>query len=575
MTWWLLQPSRALSERIDLADLAEESAWLQQVNWRLDGDLEIAVDFAIVHGSETFPLTMSFPAYFPDVPPLVTSRDGKLISGHQYGAAGELCLEFRADNWDASFTGRMMVESAHRLISGERDPIKPEPVPSAHSYDLGRDLRGTALRFLCTPLLLFRLTHLPVGQPTTVTMAIRSIASNTISTVKSIGIGDDAIGFDELHMPGAREVVATAVNAGDKTLPAKVAPLDLVRFLFEVEAEEPMAEVEGDDVVRLLIVEQYKPRLFVVSGESAERKVLEYDWVPVLFETAVRDHSEQAALRDKRVGIVGCGSVGSKIATSLARCGVANFVLVDNDVFLPGNIVRNDLDWSSVGLHKATALRHRLRRIAKDCQVRTRSVQLGGQESAATTASVMKDLAGCHLIVDATAEAKVFNLVAAIARRERVPVVWAEVFGGGGGGLVARSRPGIDPPPQIARRQLNAWCESHGITAPAATAGSYVSSDETPMVADDGDVSVIAAHATRLAADTLCRPGASVFPSPAYVIGLGQSWIFSGPFETYPVDYVAEGEWGVAVEEAADEKIEMLLSDIMPQSSDDQASPAA
>lgn len=575
MTWWALQPSRALSEKMGLAELAEEHAWLQDLTWRFGANLELTVDFKIVHAGETFPLSLSFPAYFPDVPPLVTPMDGKRISGHQYGAGGELCLEYRADNWDISFTSRMMVESAHRLISGERDPTTSEPVPSAHAFDLGRDLRGNVLRFLLTDNLWARLNALPVGQPTSISIALRSIAGNFTSTVKSLGSGDDAIQFDELHMPGARDESATAIHAGDEKLPATAQLPDLIRLLKSFDAADTMAEIEGKAFVRLLIVEGRFPRLFSIFGDDGERSVLEYDWLPVLAEHGVRDHSEQAALSDKRVGIIGCGSIGSKIATSLARCGVGNFVLVDNDVFLPGNIVRNDLDWSSVGLHKATALRHRLRLIAKDCQVKTRNVQLGGQESAATTASVMKDLAGCHLIVDATAEAKVFNLVGAIARRERVPVVWAEVFGGGGGGLVARSRPGIDPPPQIARRQLNAWCERHGIVVPTATTGSYASTDDAPMVADDGDVSVIAAHATRLAADTLCRPGASVFPSPAYVVGLGQSWIFSAPFETYPVDYVAEGEWGVVVEEAAAEKIEMLLSHIMPESSDDQASPSA
>ncbi|WP_146071281.1 hypothetical protein [Bosea lathyri] len=143
-----------------LAELAEEHAWLEDLTWRFGANLELTVDFKIVHAGEIFPLTLSFPAYFPDVPPLVTPSDGKRISGHQYTAGGELCLEFRADNWDTSFTGRMMVESAHRLISGERDPTKPEPLPSAHAYDLGRDLRGTTLRFLCTPNLFVRLNEL-------------------------------------------------------------------------------------------------------------------------------------------------------------------------------------------------------------------------------------------------------------------------------------------------------------------------------------------------------------------------------------------------------------------------------
>jgi hypothetical protein len=41
--------------------------------------------------------------------------------------------------------------------------------------------------------------------------------------------------------------------------------------------------------------------------------------------------SEFERLRDKKIGIVGLGSVGSKVAVSLARSGVRNFILIDDD----------------------------------------------------------------------------------------------------------------------------------------------------------------------------------------------------------------------------------------------------
>ncbi|MCT4372027.1 ThiF family adenylyltransferase [Yangia mangrovi] len=40
-------------------------------------------------------------------------------------------------------------------------------------------------------------------------------------------------------------------------------------------------------------------------------------------------------LADKSVGIVGCGSVGSKVAASLCRTGVGKFLLIDEDIFFP------------------------------------------------------------------------------------------------------------------------------------------------------------------------------------------------------------------------------------------------
>src|SRR3546814_14491424 len=59
---------------------------------------------------------------------------------------------------------------------------------------------------------------------------------------------------------------------------------------------------------------------------------------------------------------------------------------------------------------------------------------------------------------------------------------------------------------------------------------------ETPYIAYDGEISVIAAHLSRLALDTLLERTPSRFPYSAYVIGLHEQWLFTQPFDTAPVD---------------------------------------
>ena len=102
-----------------------------------------------------------------------------------------------------------------------------------------------------------------------------------------------------------------------------------------------------------------------------------------------------------------------------------------------------------------------------------------------------------------------------------MPMVWAEVYAGGIGGFVARLRPNIEPPPHAARRQYLAWCQKQNVPwrREDADYGSR-GAGMPPAVADDGDVGVIAAHASRMAVDALLRPETSLFPHPAYVIGL-------------------------------------------------------
>nr|WP_258193153.1 ThiF family adenylyltransferase [Paraburkholderia sp. BL25I1N1] len=238
----------------------------------------------------------------------------------------------------------------------------------------------------------------------------------------------------------------------------------------------------------------------------------------------------------KTVAIVGCGSLGSKVAVSLARSGVSNFVLVDDDVMLPENIVRNELDWSAIGDQKVDALARRIALVSPTAQCASLRHQLGGQESSQGLAIVLSRLGKCDLVVDATASARVFNLLGAVVDRTEKPLVWAEVFPGGIGGLVARSRPGLDPSPQTARARVAAWCEDKGIPAPQAVAPYESVSGDVIHVADDADVTVIAAHTARLVIDLLVEPTESVFPHSAYFIGLEAGWIFAEPFHTFPVD---------------------------------------
>jgi hypothetical protein len=142
----------------------------------------------------------------------------------------------------------------------------------------------------------------------------------------------------------------------------------------------------------------------------------------------------------------------------------------------------------------------------------------------------------CDLIFDATANPDILNLVSAVATTTNKPVIWAEVFGGGIGGLIARCRPGVEPPPQYMRRAVENWFGERG-SAPVRSTRSYATGgDGPPLIADDADVSVIAAHAARFAIDILVGREPSLFPHSVYAIGLGIGSVFTQPFDTSPID---------------------------------------
>jgi molybdopterin/thiamine biosynthesis adenylyltransferase len=565
MIWWLENTVRARSERLSVADLTERVNWLQGVRWHLSNGAALAVDFEIEHDEDSIPFTMTYAEFHPNAPPIVVPRGcNRRLSSHQYGAGGNLCLEYRADNWETTVTGAMMIESAHRLIAGERDVDGPE-LPSAHYVSIGQSVRGSYFRFLITPPLEERLKAIEPAQSIEIGIAEKYHAETFAVTVAEIdgtadvrawpaGIRETTKRGHAIRLPAGRGMPSAAQDSiasllGDLGFEA------LQEQVLAATGEIDLVLVSATEIAHFYAYDSNQKRYF---GRSRILKVGAGSRLP----------DDYAGLAEKSVGIVGCGSLGSKIAAMLARVGVCRFTLVDDDVLFMANLVRNELSVPGIGVHKVDALRARLIEIAGTIEVTTRRVALGGQESADSTDSVMSALQACDVIIDATANAHCFNFCAAVARESLKPLVWGEVFAGGIGGLVARVRSGHEPEPQTARNQINAWCDAHGILVPlagfsapyATTAGDGAAA----LVADDAEVAIIAGHLARLATDLLIRPDNSAFPSPAYAVGLRKAWIFSEPFETWPIQLSSSEPWKVDQDSASVAESLALLRELLP-----------
>ena len=133
-------------------------------------------------------------------------------------------------------------------------------------------------------------------------------------------------------------------------------------------------------------------------------------------ENVDRRQPELFSLKDKKVGMVGVGSLGSKIVNALARSGVEKFFLVDEDIFLRGNIQRHTLDWRNVGNHKVDAIKEQLELISSSVEVEVSRINLTGQEAITSLNANITELGSCDVIVDATADSKIFNLLSAICK---------------------------------------------------------------------------------------------------------------------------------------------------------------
>ena len=442
-----------------------------------------------------------------------------------------------------------MLESAYRLLAAERplaEVRSPDPVLSRHRLTIGQDLRGTTYRLAATDNLLAALAAVPMDASAKISVKLLRHRSTTVAVVTQVE-KPDGTWWNDTTVPAqafdSHQWSGIAVRLPQAT---PFPPTDNGRdFLAALAAVAGDRRLEGAEELRpefaLLVRTGSSPRLIWLldSDEDllASFKVIQPS------TTRSRVEAGYQSLSVRQVGIVGAGSVGSKIAVSLARSGVGLFFLVDEDVLLPENLVRHDLDWLAVGMHKVDGLARRLALVNPGVDITMSKVMLAGQEASSSVAAALEKLADCDLVIDASADPAVFNVLAGFTASARKPFVWMEVLEGGVGGIVAQYRPENEPSPHTMRARISAWCAEQ--RAPwTRKAVDYASLDDIgiPVVADDSEVSVIAAHATRFALDTVLAGTPSLFPYPVYVVGLRRGWIFNEPFETHPVNVGEPGK---------------------------------
>lgn len=558
--WWLADRRRFLLEAQAIAAMEATAEWLSGTRWHMEEGLLGCDATLYVHG-HAYAVRLTYPQYFPDLAPAVRPLgDERRWSFHQYGAGGVLCLEWGPDNWHSSLTGVDLLCSTYHLLALENPlgaaEVPGQDAPSRHTESLGQELRRAQLRGLLSARMTALLKELAPWEATALRGVL--IPPDQVMLVTTAGEWRDPTVPERVDVAEACAFLGFALRT---TLPAHLfgglpSVQDLVGCLklgkashWPHDPSRPLEDTQIDALVVLLDAEGGAYGYLIHGGDDREQ----VHPVALLPDDRGQARQEHGAEVSATVGIVGLGSMGSKVALSLARAGVRKFRLVDDDVLLPGNLVRNALDWRSVGRHKVEATMQGIKGIGHDAVVELYRVQLAGQESSQRHAEVVEQLGRCDLIVDATADSQVFNLLSMVSARSRVPLVWGQTYGGGLGGLVARSRPGLDPTPVQMRAIYHEFCREHPHEElQAAVPYSAAAGEETPLLATDADVSVVAHHVVQLALDVITRPEASRYPHSMYLLGFRAGWVFDQPLQNLPVTMPDPGQWPEPGEEAGE-----------------------
>lgn len=517
-----------------------------------DGELLVA--------GEWFPVRLKYPTHFPSAPPSLIPRGAvERWSSHQYGPTGELCLEFGPDNWKESVSGADMLQSGRRLLIGEViEANGGGPVASRDRPVLAGSLKGKKLRFFMSIEAQRRMSLLPVPSSVAGNAYLLWHEEARVYVLKDFDMPE---GRWEDRLP--KSFNQTEIEQRVRVLVREAGfclPHEKEAFREAVEREVGCLWSEIDCLV---VIDGLDVTAYEIFGEKSR------------LLTAVLHKNKQSRLQEatgelanKRIAIIGCGSLGSKVATTLARSGAESFILVDQDIFMPENLVRNELDWRDVGRHKVDALHDRLERVNALVRTQRYRSELAGKTSSGAHNGILDVLTEADILIDASAESHVFNALSAVVARTPLPVVWGEVFAGGYGGMIARSRPGLDPLPQSVRTVIRNWCAEHGMPVEQAM-GKYEGGDDAPTIADDSEVSIMAGHLSRFVIDVLLRPAQSQYGQSAYMIGLGVGWIFAGPFVTYPINVGSPDFSAAESVDVAEQTVELItISRLLKEYSD-------
>jgi len=545
LPWFLRDSERLTKERAGVDELARSTSWLVGVDWGIAGELNL--DAIIRAHDHDYGVRLSFPDLFPDAPIVVRPRNMQgRISTHQYGGAeGALCLEWGPDNWHRDITAVQMLQSAHRLFEtenplGENRPAIPVVAQSRHALTIGQEIRGKWARWYASPSLLDYTTAQPTGTAGNLQFSLRDVGDDWIVFVHEL-TPQGGSSWKETLIPSALPgAVASDLLLGawlktelaSETIDSQKNLADLQAILPELTEKNLLTTGNTSGVLVMDGAGMLHFFIVLPSAKTIACKRLESERTPMEIRAP-----NYPSLNTKSIAIVGLGSVGSKLATTLARMGVGKFYLVDHDILLPENLSRHALDWTVVGEHKVNAATIAINRINPEIKTEVSRLHLTGQESNASVNGVLNKLAECDLIIDATANSKVFNLLAAAARTSKRPMIWMEVFGGGTGGMVARSRPSLDPIPQDMRGAYLQYCTDNPAPTTSQTNNSYTTetADGEVLTASDSDVAIIAHHAARFVPDCFTPPEQAKFPYSMYLIGLTKAWVFDAPFATIPI----------------------------------------
>lgn len=457
-------------------------------------------------------LVVSFPDSFPSKPPHVHTPKVSILRRHQRPDTREICTFGPSrGRWVASLSGTAAIDEAEEVIAAVTAPelsVKnylddvPEPASALYLYESDTSI-------LIPPAIAAFVTEMPEGSSANFRGRFENWPGTTVSRYgKGRGI------ITEIGQKPTINAEAWHQNV----LPRRD-PVEINGRVVRVAAPPPLAMglQEFNNWLQQLGEERSDWMAFVFPEQAGNSTSYRLAWLFVrskqkveLIRSFAMDGGGLGArvpglssLSEKTLVFVGCGSLGSKIAASLAATGVDHFGLVDFDYLEPDNAVRHESGINLFGVPKVLALHNRLFELNPKVLSNTKMlpIVIGGTNELKKEKELQSALAGASLVVDTTGDHGVSRFLNDICAELNVPQLYASVTNGAWGGEVVRVIPGVTA---CWMCWLVQYEFSRPPAEPAPEAGVFAPGcDQPTFTGASYDLNVVAGLASSLAVDTL------------------------------------------------------------------------
>ncbi len=146
-------------------------------------------------------------------------------------------------------------------------------------------------------------------------------------------------------------------------------------------------------------------------------------WEMMTRQLPLVSREEQEKFKNAKIAVIGCGGIGGEAIEMLARMGVGELVLVDEDSFDLTNLNRQTLaTFDDLDMDKSEIASSKVNAINPYVKVTSYSEHIGPD-------NVDKILEGCNVVVDALDNIATRVIVSRKARENRIPYIHGAIHG--------------------------------------------------------------------------------------------------------------------------------------------------